>query len=77
MGASENNADGLYLALAYLAFKSCRIKAVLDGCSPVTDTIGELDKFSVEVRPFRVGVLRLYGSLDVGRHAAVCSFRFL
>ena len=48
-----------------------------DGGMDVTDTIGELDKFSVEVRPFRVGVLRLYGSLDVGRHAAVCSFRFL
>ena len=33
----------------------------------------ELDKFSVEVRPCRVGILRLYGSLDVGSHAAVCA----
>ena len=32
---------------------------------------------SVEVRPCRVGVLRLYGSFDVGRHAAVRSFCFL
>lgn len=77
MGASEYDADSLYLVLAYLACKSCRIEAVLDGCCPIVDTIGELDKFSVEVRPFRVGILRLYGSLDVGRHAAVRSLCFL
>ena len=39
MGAREYNADGLYLVLAYLAFKSCCIKTVLDGCSSATDTI--------------------------------------
>lgn len=73
----EYDTDGLYLVLAYLAFKSCRIEAVLYGCRSVTDTIGELDKFSVKVRPCRVGILRLYGSLDVGRHAAVRSLCFL
>lgn len=35
------------MVLAYLAFKSCRIKAVLDSFRPILDTIGELDKFSV------------------------------
>ena len=77
MGASQHDADGQYLVLAYLAFQSCRVKAVLDGCCSVTYTIGELDKFSVEVRPRRVSILRLYGSLDVGRHAAVRSLCFL
>ena len=77
MGASQYDADGLYLVLAYLAFKSCRIKAVLYGCRPVADSLGELDKFTVEMCPCRVGVLRLYGSLDVGRHAAVRSLCFL
>ena len=65
------------MVLAYLAFKSCRIKAVLDSFRPIVDTIGELDKFSVEVCPFRVGILRLYGSLDVCRYAAVRSLCFL
>jgi len=47
MGASQHDADGLYLVLAYLAFKPCRIKTVLDGSGSVTDTIGELDEFTV------------------------------
>jgi len=77
MGASQHDADGLYLVLANLAPKPCRVKAVLDGCCSVAYTIGELDEFTVEVRPCRVGVLRLYGSLDVGRHAAVRALCFL
>lgn len=47
MGASEYDADGLYLVLAYFACKPCRIEAVLYGFRPVTDSFGELDKFSV------------------------------
>ena len=74
MGASQHDADSLYLVLAYLSSEPCRVKAVQDGCGSATDTIGEQDKFSVEVRPCRVGVLRLYGSFDVGRHAIVRSF---
>lgn len=51
MGASEYDADSLYLVLAYLACKSCRIEAVLDGCCPIVDTIGELDKFGSPDKP--------------------------
>ena len=51
MGASQYDADGLYLVLAYLAPKPCRIETVLYGCRSVADTIGELDKFSIEMRP--------------------------
>lgn len=77
MGASEYDADGLYLVLANLPFQSCCIEAVLDGCCSVTNTIGKLDEFTVKVCPCRVGVLGLYGSLDMGRHAAVRSLCFL
>lgn len=77
MSASEYYTDGLYLVLAYLTSEACRIKAVLDGCCAVTYTIGELDEFTVLVCPCRVGILWLYGSLDVGRHAAVRSLCFL
>ena len=77
MGASQYDADSLYLVLAYFACKPCCIEAVLYGFRPVTDSFRELDKFTVEVSPLRVGIFRLDGALDVCRHSAVCALCFL
>ena len=77
MSASQKDADGSYLVLAYLAFQPSRIKAVLDGLSTRGHTFRKLYQFTVQVCPRRIGILGMDGSLNVCRHSTVSTFGFV